>query len=84
MTSIVQLPGLRIRVENPTHHLWNNHGTWFLHYTVHPTPFTKERIRCSLRTKDLETARRQRDDFLSGLSGRGAGRLNSLRPAAAA
>lgn len=51
--------------ENPNHHLWNNHGTWFLHYTTYPTPLTKERIRRSLGTKDLEVARRRRDLFFA-------------------
>ena len=59
-------------LDNPNHHLWNNHGTWFLHYTVHPTPFTKERIRRSLGTKDLELARSRRDAFFSHLSGKQA------------
>ena len=56
-------PLLRVRVhaENPNHHLWNNHGTWFLHYTVHPTPFTKERVRRSLGTPRLDVARERRD-----------------------
>eukprot|EP01031_Cornospumella_fuschlensis_P013828 gene13828-16901_t len=27
MTTLTQLPGLRVRAENPNHHLWNNHGT---------------------------------------------------------
>ena len=67
MNLLCPLPGLRISLENPNHHLWNNHGTWFLHYTVHPTSFTKERIRRSLGTKDLETARRRRDAFFSTL-----------------
>ena len=57
--------GIRIRPENPNHHLWNNHGTWFLHYTVYPTPLTKERIRRSLGTKDVATARRNRDTFFA-------------------
>ena len=51
MSSITNLPGLRVDAENPNHHLWDNHGTWFLHYTVHPTPFTKERVRRSLGTR---------------------------------
>ena len=51
-------------MKNPNHHLWNNHGTWFLHYTTYPTPITKERIRCSLRTRDLEVARARRDEVL--------------------
>ena len=58
---------LRIRpcAENPNHHLWNNHGTWFLHYTVHPTPFTKERVRRSLGTRVLAEARERRDAFFA-------------------
>ena len=68
MTTLTQLPGLRVRAENPNHHLWNNHGTWFLHYTVHPTQFTKERIRRSLGTKDLAAARDRRDRFFEQLA----------------
>jgi hypothetical protein len=63
MSAITHLLGIRVRAENPNHHLWNNHGTWFLHYTVHPTPYTKERVRRSLGTKDLEVARARRDSF---------------------
>ena len=62
------LPGTRVRPENQNHHLWNNHGTWFLHYTVHPTPFTKERVRRSLGTKDIGVARERRDAFFAQLS----------------
>ena len=69
--STLASPVLRIRVrdENPNHHLWNNHGTWFLHYTVHPTPFTKERVRRSLGTPHLEAARERRDAFFAHLRG---------------
>jgi hypothetical protein len=61
-------PALRVHAENPNHHLWNNHGTWFLHYTVHPTPFTKERLRRSLGTKDVRVARARRDTFFAHLT----------------
>ena len=71
MKSTNSLPGIRVRAENPNHHLWNNHGTWFLHYTVHPTPFTKERIRRSLGTKDIKVARARRDAFFAQLSSDG-------------
>ena len=67
MNSSEILPSIRVDADNPNHHLWNNHGTWFLHYTVHPTPFTKERIRRSLGTKDLAVARRRRDDLFATL-----------------
>ena len=64
-TTATPLLRVRVRAENPNHHLWNNHGTWFLHYTVYPTPLTKERIRRSLGTKDVATARRNRDTFFA-------------------
>lgn len=68
MSAITKLPGIRVRAENLNHHLWNNHGTWFLHYTVHPTPFTKERVRRSLGTKDVKIARDRRDAFFAQLA----------------
>jgi hypothetical protein len=72
MTTLTTLPGIRVDADNENHHLWNNHGTWFLHYTVHPTPFTKERIRRSLGTKDLAVARERRDSFFAHLASEAA------------
>ena len=72
MPSVTKLPGIRVRTDNPNHHLWNNHGTWFLHYTVHPTSFTKERIRRSLGTKDIAIARERRDSFFVHLANEAA------------
>ena len=59
-------PMLSVRVDrsNPNHHLWNNNGTWYLHYTVLTTPVTTERIRRSLRTRDILQARKKRDQLL--------------------
>lgn len=57
-----------IRGDNPDHHLWNNHGTWFVHYTFYPTVSTKERIRRSLGTKDILIARERRDRFFEELA----------------
>ena len=68
MSTLAKLPGIRVDAENPNHHLWDNHGTWFLHYTIHPTPFTKERIRRSLGTKDVKVARERRDNFFATLA----------------
>ncbi len=85
MNSTSVLPGIRVSPDNPNHHLWNNHGTWFLHYTVYPTPFTKERIRRSLGTKNLELARERRDAFFSLLTADPAKTAHvGLRKAAAA
>ena len=83
MSTLPSVPSIRIREENPDHHLWNNHSTWFLHYTVHPTPFTKERIRRSLGTKDLAIARQCRDAFFAGL-GREAPKPEASVPGAMA
>ena len=58
---------LRIDESNLNHHLWNNNGTWWIHYTVYPTPVTVERIRRSLKTKILEEARKRRDKILNSL-----------------
>ena len=55
---------IRIYGDNPTHHLWNNNGVWFIHYTVYPTPITKKRIRRSLKTKCLKEAQAKRDQIL--------------------
>ena len=72
MNLLADHSGIRIAADNPNHHLWNNHGTWFLHYTVHPTQFTKERIRRSLGTKDLGIARTRRDAFFAPIAGKHA------------
>lgn len=54
---------VRISRSNPDHHLWNNNGTWFIHYVVHYPDGQKERFRDSLGTKSLTEARRLRDEF---------------------
>src|SRR5438105_4114789 len=57
---------LRINAANPNHHLYNNNGTWWCHYTIHPMLFTKQRIRASLQTKNLTEARLRRDQLFFG------------------
>ena len=51
------------------HHLFLNHGTWFVRYSLRPSPFLKADIRraASLGTKDLAVARDRRDAFLAQL-----------------
>jgi hypothetical protein len=55
---------LRTNRDNPNHHLWNNNGTWWCHFTVHRSDFTKQRVRQSLRTRRIEEAREIRDFVL--------------------
>ena len=58
---------VRIDESNLNHHIWNNNGTWWAHYTVYPTPVTAERRRKSLRTRDAVTARVRRDRLFEQL-----------------
>jgi len=55
---------IRLNNDNPNHHLWNNNGTWWLHYTMHLPDHTKRRIRKNLHTHDVQEARRLRDELL--------------------
>jgi hypothetical protein len=57
---------VRILPDNPNHHLWNNNGTWWMHYTVHHADHTKGRRRIPLGTSDIVQARKRRDAFLEG------------------
>jgi hypothetical protein len=52
---------VRLNPGNPNHHLWNNNGTRWMHYTVHHADHTKERKRIPLRTSDIVQARKRRD-----------------------
>ena len=58
---------VRIWAHNPDHHLYNNNGTWWLHYTAYPTPLTTQRMRRSLKTRDVTLARSRRDAVLAQL-----------------
>ena len=66
----MRAPTLSVRVnrKNPDHHLWNNHGTWWLHYTMHMGDFTKRRVRKSLGTHCVDEARARRDEALANLA----------------
>ncbi len=60
----LETPSIRVRAHNTDHHLWNNHGTWWCHYTVHLADYTKRRVRLSLGTPSVEQARKLRDQLL--------------------
>jgi hypothetical protein len=59
---------LRIDDTNPLHHLWNNNGTWWIHFTEHLPDFTKRRIRKSLGTRHVTIAIKRRDEILAPTS----------------
>ena len=55
---------LRQNPANPNHHLWNNHGTWWCHLTLHLPEYQKQRFRLSLGTRNVTEARQIRDTLL--------------------
>ena len=61
---MTQSLSIRLNPKNADHHLWNNNGTYWCHYTVHRPDFTKQRIRASLGTNDLAVARLLPDRLL--------------------
>ena len=68
-TTTLELPTLAIRkTGNQDHHLWNNNGTYWVHYTEHLPDYTKRRVRRSLHTDNLGIARVLRDSLLSDLT----------------
>ncbi|MGK0481496.1 MAG: hypothetical protein ACJAQ3_001473 [Planctomycetota bacterium] len=52
---------IRIDGSNLDHHLWNNHGTWWIHYTVLVDGAWQRRVRRSLATRSVVEARELRD-----------------------
>ena len=56
---------VRVNQKNPNHHLWNNNGTWWCHFTLHLPDSTKARIRKSLGTSRPDEARQLRDGLLT-------------------
>jgi len=63
---------IRILRGNPNHHLWNNNGTWWLHYTIHRPDYTKARVRQSLDTALLREAQGLRDKVFRQVMGANA------------
>lgn len=59
-----QTLAIRVNLRNPNHHLYNNNGTWWCHYTHCPTPVTAVRVRRSLGTKSVTEAHKRRDILL--------------------
>jgi len=52
------------------HHLWNNNGTWWVHYTLH-FGHRKRRIRRSLKTRSLAEAICSRDELFARIARNG-------------
>jgi hypothetical protein len=64
---------------NPNHHLWQHGKNWWVYCAVNPTPRTKDKLRRSLSTECVETARFRRDELFRRLQAEGMlGRIRAL------
>ncbi len=70
---------IRVDADNPTHHLWLNGPTWWIHFTVHTADGRKRRVRYSLETPEEDEARMLRDAVFASY-----GALEEARPGARA
>lgn len=48
----------------PDHHIWNNNGIWWVHFSVTRRRGRSKRVRLSLGTKSKAEARRRRDQIM--------------------
>lgn len=64
MKKETKTPAARGNEANADHHLWNNNGTWWCHFTLHLPDFTKRRMRVGLKTRVAAEARERRDGLL--------------------
>lgn len=63
---------------NRNHHLWQHGRNWWVYCAVTPTPCTKDKLRRSLCTEDVQVARRRRDELFRQLQAEGLlGRIRS-------
>ncbi|MDB6169440.1 MAG: integrase [Verrucomicrobia bacterium] len=68
-----------ITATNPNHHLWQHGKNWWVYCAINPTPRTKDKLRRSLSTECLKTARFRRDELFRRLQAEGMlGRIRAL------
>ncbi|MCA9316844.1 MAG: hypothetical protein H6806_08860 [Planctomycetes bacterium] len=60
---------------DPDHHLWRNGRLWWIAMTVESAAGERWRVRRSLKTADIEEARRRRDELIQRARGMDAFRL---------
>jgi hypothetical protein len=68
-------------VANLNHHLWRNGRLWWVAFTVIYDGWRQERVRRSLRTADLEEARRRRDEIFLEYAAAPSAEVVALREA---
>ncbi len=77
------IPLKRKKTTGPDHHIWDNNGTWWAHFSITRRRGPAKRVRVSLCTKNLEEARERRDQIMRARPGEIDEMLESWRAARA-
>ena len=51
--------------ENSDHHIWNNNGTYWVKWVPYDPIVKLPKVTATLKTKDIEEARRRRDELMA-------------------
>ena len=73
---VQKAPAAALPDSNPNHHIWNNNGTYWLNASIIIRGIIQERIRESLKTKDIKIARRRREQRFSQIASQSGVKLN--------
>ncbi len=66
-------PSIRCNSRKLNHHIWNNHGIWWCHFTLRSSLGASKRVRRSLKTRDVAVAREKRDRIFAALTNASGG-----------
>ncbi len=58
------IPLNRTKATGPDHHIWDNNGTWWAHFSITRRRGPSKRVRLSLCTKNVDVARERRDQLM--------------------
>ncbi len=61
------IPLNRKKTTGPDHHIWDNNGTWWAHFSITRRRGRSKRVRLSLCTKSKKVARQRRDQLMKAL-----------------
>ena len=61
------------------HHIWDNNGTWWCHFSIERRTGPAKRIRFSLRTNNVREARKRRDQIMNATTERARALIKSWK-----
>lgn len=73
------VPLSRHRHYGPDHHIWDNNGTWWMHFSLERRRGPARRVRLSLHTASRKIARERRDLLMKATPERAKALLQKWR-----